>query len=61
MCFSDLDDRDVLKVSFAASANSLVVAPNGPNGNVGIGEANPSRKLSVAGDINASTLFCSHI
>jgi len=47
MCFSDSDNKDVLKVNYNAPVNSLVVISNG---NVGIGLSNPSQKLTVQGN-----------
>jgi len=47
MCFSDSDNKEIFKVSHAAPINSLVVIGNG---NVGIGNNNPSHKLTVNGN-----------
>jgi len=41
MCFSDYDNKDVFKVRCNAPADSLAV---NSNGNVGIGNPNPSQK-----------------
>jgi len=44
MCFSDSDNKDVLKVSHSAPANSLFI--NG-SGNVGIGTATPQCRMTI--------------
>jgi len=44
MCFSDSDNKDVLRVSYNAPANSLVVDIHG---NVEIGVNNPQSKLHI--------------
>jgi len=51
MCFSDSDNKDVLRVSHSAPANSLYI--NG-SGNVGIGNGNPNQKLTVQGNIQVN-------
>ena len=51
MCLSDSDNKDVFKVSYNAPADSLIV---NVNGNVGIGDNNPSQKWTVSGNILAT-------
>jgi len=48
MCCSDSDNKDVLRVCHAAPANSFY-ANN--SGNIGLGTASPSQKLTIQGKI----------
>jgi len=44
MCFSDMNNKDIFRISHSAPIDTLVI--NG-SGNVGIGTANPQRKLHI--------------